>query len=156
MFSMICNQIKYVTKQYALASNHPLFCRLVQGVLCLLAWPAVAQASCADQLASLGVSSSVASFVDADTPSDACTKAVCTSTLASCSGTDNLVLVMSDEFSGDNQRFGVEKDNPIWTAEEVMTGMWTTNCLSLYGPCSSMCFWMEPRLSPEARSRTRR
>lgn len=78
-------------------------------------------ASCADQLASLGVSSSVASFVDADTPSDACTKAVCTSTLASCSGTDNLVLVMSDEFSGDNQRFGVEKDNPIWTAEEVTT-----------------------------------
>lgn len=116
----------------------------------------MAQASCADQLASLGVSSSVASFVDADTPTDACTKAVCTSTLASCSGTDNLVLVMSDEFSGDNQRFGVEKDNPIWTAEEVTTGMWTTDCLSLYGRCSSVFLYGAPLHSPGARSRTRR
>lgn len=88
----------------------------------LLAVHVAATGPCTQQLLDTGIAPSLAANIDAETPATACSRAICTSTkLAGCGSgaSENLILVMSDEFNKEDRGLGVYQNDPMWTAENV-------------------------------------
>ncbi len=114
--------------------SQPPPCRSpAEGSLLLALIPAAVrsqQSACVQQLAALGVDTS---WVDAETPAEACTKQLCTSSVhTDCiPGTDaagnvlppleqeDLQLVFSDEFNEPGRAFDVSAGDPKWTASRM-------------------------------------